>query len=310
MNQEIINYFNVPKMNYKWIQKMSLPYLSQPFRLTKFQVHQYNDQQPITLTYSLHHFIKEEEIHKLLPKYDTSISIESIIEKEWKRLNQQLIRMHILFRTIDIPSSLFQTDNVWNSLHCSAFPLTELNPNIWNYHLEKMANVLFLNPQSSYVQNYPPVFFIFSLFDLNDEQFLYLVLLSILLQSSKGYFAIKVKLPFSTIAIDVFLLLSSLYNKVVFLPLDSQSVYVVCKGFQSDFIKNNIPLIKNALFAIRPYYHLSAIHSSLHQPSKATSTPVVIHPFTRIFSENVPVFFLSKIEEIQVLMGHRQFHQN
>ena len=273
-------YYVIPKMNNQWIKHISTPY-NPPNQIPQK-----------LLSHSIKNFITQNQ-NQILNQ-----NSEKNIEKEWNKLNVHLINMHIMSKQIGIPELLFKTDNVWNYLHYSSFTSNE---NSWSQ--EKIFNVLFLSPQTLYLQNANSVHYIFSLFDLNNEQLIYLTLLSILLQSSRGFFVLKIKTPFTPLTLDIFFLLSSLYNKVVILTVDQNTQYLVCKGFQSDYIKNHIQNIKNCLFSIRPY-HLLYPHIQEHIMNKENVTNKITNQM-RILSEALPLYYISKMEEIQVLISNK-----
>jgi uncharacterized membrane protein len=261
------------------------------------------------------HLTNHQQLPKSSSKYFINTSqtqsqtqnTEKSIEKEWNKLNVHLINMHIMSKQIGLPDLLFKTDNVWNYLHYSSFTSNE---NSWSQ--EKIFNVLFLSPQTLYLQNANSVHYIFSLFDLNNEQLIYLTLLSILLQSSRGFFILKIKTPFTPLTLDIYFLLSTLYNKVVILTVDQNTQYLVCKGFQSDYIKNHIQNIKNCLFSIRPY-HLLFPHTqdSNHNGNTSNSgsgnnnNTGKVNQQMRIFTDALPLYYVSKMEEIQVLIMNK-----
>ena len=282
-------YYVLPKMNNRWIRSITIPHQPTTTR----------PQQTQTQTKSSSkYFINPSQT------YSQTQNTEKNIEKEWNKLNIHLINMHIMSKQIGLPDLLFKTDNVWNYLHYSSFTSNE---NSWSQ--EKTFNVLFLSPQTLYLQNANSVHYIFSLFDLNNEQTIYLTLLSILLQSSRGFFVLKIKTPFTPLTLDIFFLLSSLYNKVVILTIDQNTQYLVCKGFQSDYIKNHIQNIKNCLFSIRPYHLLfphtqEASHYKTQDASNNGNTGKVNQQM-RIFTDALPLYYVSKMEEIQVLIMNK-----
>ena len=277
-------YYVLPKMNNRWIRNIMSPHLTN---------HQQQNQLPKS---SSKYFINTSQTQS------QTQNTEKSIEKEWNKLNVHLINMHIMSKQIGLPELLFKTDNVWNYLHYSSFTSNE---NSWSQ--EKIFNVLFLNPQTLYLQNANSVHYIFSLFDLNNEQLIYLTLLSILLQSSRGFFILKIKTPFTPLTLDIYFLLSTLYNKVVILTVDQNTQYLVCKGFQSDYIKNHIQNIKNCLFSIRPY-HLLFPHTqdSNHNGNNNNNTNTgKVNQQMRIFTDALPLYYVSKMEEIQVLIMNK-----
>ena len=280
-------YYVLPKMNNRWIRNITIPH--QPTTTTR--------PQQIQTKSSSKYFINPSQT------YSQTQNTEKNIEKEWNKLNIHLINMHIMSKQIGLPELLFKTDNVWNYLHYSSFTSNE---NSWSQ--EKIFNVLFLSPQTLYLQNANSVHYIFSLFDLNNEQTIYLILLSILLQSSRGFFVLKIKTPFTPLTLDIFFLLSSLYNKVVILTVDQNTQYLVCKGFQSDYIKNYIQNIKNCLFSIRPYHllfpHTQEASHSKNQDTNNGNTGKVNQQM-RIFTDALPLYYVSKMEEIQVLIMNK-----
>jgi len=284
-------YYVLPKMNNRWIRNIMSPHLT-------IQSNQNQNQ-------NQNQFPKSSTKYFINPSQTQSQTqnTEKSIEKEWNKLNVHLINMHIMSKQIGLPDLLFKTDNVWNYLHYSSFTSNE---NSWSQ--EKIFSVLFLSPQTLYLQNANSVHYIFSLFDLNNEQMIYLTLLSILLQSSRGFFVLKIKTPFTPLTLDIYFLLSTLYNKVVILTVDQNTQYLVCKGFQSDYIKNHIQNIKNCLFSIRPY-HLLFPHTQDSNYSKTqdanNGNTGKVNQQMRIFTDALPLYYVSKMEEIQVLIMNK-----
>ena len=106
----------------------------------------------------------------------------------------------------------------------------------------------------------------------------------------------------------MYLILCVFYDEVkIIKPLSSRNSnserYLVCKGFQSDYIKNHIQSIKSCLFSIRPY-HLLFPHAQEPNINKENIANKITNQM-RILTEALPLYYISKMEEIQVLVSNK-----
>jgi hypothetical protein len=219
------------------------------------------------------------------------------IDKEWSKLNPLLIQLHLFHNPLNFLSNLNLNDSSWNFIHY--FPLTFINNVIPNHKFSPSLG-LFLLPHSFYLSNLQSVDLILSLYDISEEQIIYLSLFALLVQNHKGSFILKINYFYTTLIMDILHLLSCVYNKVILLPIDYVHFYVVCKGFQSDILKPHYEKIKTILQIMRPN-SLQRIVSSI--PSSSSSHSEIS---LRLFSKPLPSLFTSKIEEINVLIHHKQ----
>ena len=231
----------------------------------------------------------------------SSITSLHEIEKEWTKLSPLLLQLHLFHSPLSFLFNLPIHDSSWNFIHY--FPLTSsssstsITSSITTHTYSKYyvpSTGLFLLPHSFYFSTLQSADLILSLYDLCEEQILYLTLFSLLVQNPKGSFVLKLKYFYTPLIMDVLFLLSCVYNKVIILPLDYVNFYVICKGFQMDFIRAHTAQIKNILQSLRP--------NSLQRITVSKDTP----PLQRIFSMPLPSLFVSKIEEINVLVHHKQ----
>jgi hypothetical protein len=112
----------------------------------------------------------------------------------------------------------------------------------------------------------------------------------------------KLNYFYTPLMMDILYLLSCVYNKVIILPIDFTHFYVICKGFQIDYLKPHYEQIKYILQILRPNSLQRISPNPNHQKSETIS---------RIFSHPLPSLFTSKIEEINVLIHHKQLiHMN
>lgn len=219
------------------------------------------------------------------------------IDKEWSKLNPLLIQLHLFHNPLNFLSNLNLNDSSWNFIHY--FPLTFINNVIPNHKLSPSLG-LFLLPHSFYLSNLQSVDLILSLYDISEEQIVYLSLFALLVQNHKGSFVLKINYFYTTLIMDILHLLSCVYNKVILLPIDYIHFYVVCKGFQSDILKPHYEIIKTILQIMRPN-SLQRIVSNI--PSSSSSHSDIS---LRLFSKPLSSLFTSKIEEINVLIHHKQ----
>jgi hypothetical protein len=217
------------------------------------------------------------------------------IEKEWAKLSPLLMQLHLFHSPLSFLSSLPSNDSSWNFIHyfslLSSNILVQPITNSYSKYYTPSVG-LFLLPHSFYFSNLQYADLILSLYDLSEEQVVYLTLFALLVQNPKGSFVLKLKYFYTPLIIDVLYLLSCLYNKVILLPLDYVNFYVICKGFQMDFVKPHIAQFKHILYTLRPNSLQRIVHKDM--------------PSRRIFSKPLPALFVSKIEEINVLVHHKQ----
>lgn len=227
----------------------------------------------------------------------TSITSLHEIEKEWSKLSPLLFQLHLFHSPLSFLFNLPINDSSWNFIHY--FSLTSASAsassNTHNYSKYYVPSTgLFLLPHSFYFSSLQTADLILSLYELCEEQIVYLTLFALLVQNPKGSFVLKLKYFYTPLIMDLLYLLSCVYNKVILLPLDYVHFYVICKGFQMDFIRPHTVLLKNILQSLRP--------NSLQRISITKDT----QPLRRIFSMQLPSLFVSKIEEINVLVHHKQ----
>lgn len=224
------------------------------------------------------------------------------IEKEWAKINPLLIQLHLFYTPLTFPN-VNLNDSSWNFMHY--FPLTNTQTNNSNnnthnnikpnykYYLPSIG--LFLMPHSFYLSNLQSSDLILSLYDVSDEQIVYLSLFALLVQNHKGSFVLKLNYFYTPLIMDVLYLLSCVYNKVIILPIDYIHFYVVCKGFQMEYLKPYYEQIKHIMHILRP----NSLQRIMNKESVSSSS-------LRIFSTPLPSLFTSKIEEINVLVHHKQ----
>jgi hypothetical protein len=217
------------------------------------------------------------------------------IEKEWAKLSPLLLQLHLFHSPLCFLSNLPIHDSSWNFIHFFSLlhsnnPSQSVSNSYSKYYTPSVG--LFLLPHSFYFSNLQYADLILSLYDLSEEQIVYLTLFALLVQNPKGSFVLKLKYFYTPLIVDILYLLSCVYNKVILLPLDYVNFYVICKGFQSDFVKPHIPQFKQILLSLRPNSLQRIIPKEM--------------PSRRIFSKPLPSLFISKIEEINVLVHHKQ----
>lgn len=134
--------------------------------------------------------------------------------------------------------------------------------------------------------------------DFNNQEFtatkliLAQVVYALAIQSNNGNFVLKVFDTFSNATIDILYLLSSLYKHVyVVKPQTSRCAnsekYIICKGYNLD---ENRERIENIIEKI--YNNFDNLNSNLH--------------IETIFNFNYSRTFISKIEEINIIIGKKQ----
>lgn len=230
------------------------------------------------------------------------------IDKEWSKLSSILIQLHLFHNPLNFLNHLnLNNDSSWNFIHY--FPLIFGNSNNNGTNTPQIPNKyyypsmgLFLLPHSFYLSNLQSADLILSLYDTFEEQTVYLTLFALLVQNHKGSFVMKLNYFYTPLMMDILYLLSCVYNKVIILPIDFTHFYVICKGFQIDYLKPHYEQIKYILQILRPNSLQRISPNPNHQKSETIS---------RIFSHPLPSLFTSKIEEINVLIHHKQLiHMN
>ena len=319
-NVSLTIYYPLPKMNPKNVSQLTPVYSSEKpassvstdnnsvFFFLKDYQDRFLNSPPFPSTSSkkfFFHSLKKKEF-----KPSTSLSVSSTtassitnlheIEKEWSKLSPLLLQLHLFHSPLSFLFNLPVNDSSWNFIHYfslnSSFVsavVPPINPHSYSKHYVPSTG-LFLLPHSFYFSNLQPADLILSLYDLCEEQIVYLSLFALLVQNPKGSFVLKLKYFYTPLIMDILYLLSCVYNKVILLPLDYVHFYVICKGYQFDFIRPHTVLLKNILQTLRP--------NSLQRITTAKDTPSL----RRIFSMQLPSLFVSKIEEINVLVHHKQ----
>ena len=231
------------------------------------------------------------------------------IDKEWSKLSSILIQLHLFHNPLNFLNHLnLNNDSSWNFIHY--FPLVFNNnhntPQIPNkYYYPSMG--LFLLPHSFYLSNLQSSDLILSLYDTFEEQTVYLTLFALLVQNHKGSFVMKLNYFYTPLMMDILYLLSCVYNKVIILPIDFTHFYVICKGFQIDYLKPHYEQMKYMLQILRP----NSLQRISQTPTTANTNTHKSESISRIFSHPLPSLFTSKIEEINVLIHHKQLiHMN
>jgi hypothetical protein len=118
------------------------------------------------------------------------------------------------------------------------------------------------------------------------------------IQARKGILFWKVGDTYTEILLDIFVILSSFYEKTYFIKpvimdISRSEKYIVCKGF----------ILENA-YTIYPI--LCRLISNLKLPQGLGSYSKEIH---RLLSTSIPHFFVSKLEEINYMFGQSQLEQ-
>jgi hypothetical protein len=290
-------YYPLPKMNSRKLFDMVSIYISNEnpffytnsvhFFLKDFQDRSSSNYPPFSFKKNGFSFIKKKTNHS------------QEIEKEWSKLSPLLIQLHLFHNPLTFLSIVnLNNDSSWNFIHY--FPLNPKNQMILNnskYYAHSMG--LFLLPHSFYLSNLQSADLILSLYDTLEEQTVYLTLFALLVQNHKGSFVLKLNTFHTPLMMDLLYLLSCVYNKVIILPVDYVYFYVICKGFQIEFLRPHYEQIKTILHILRP--------NSLQKiTNKEKDTETSPSSSLRLFSKPLPSIFTSKIEEINVLIYHKQ----
>jgi hypothetical protein len=232
------------------------------------------------------------------------------IDKEWSKLNSILIQLHLFHSPLNFLNHLnLNNDSSWNFIHYFPLIFNNTNQNYINNNTPQIPNKyyypsigLFLLPHTFYLSNLQSADLILSLYDTFEEQTVYLTLFALLVQNHKGSFVMKLNYFYTPLMMDILYLLSCVYNKVIILPIDFTHFYVICKGFQIDYLKPHYEQIKYMLLILRP----NSLQRISPNPNPNNSESI-----SRIFSHPLPSLFTSKIEEINVLIHHKQLiHMN
>lgn len=129
-------------------------------------------------------------------------------------------------------------------------------------------------------------------------------------QSENGITVIKIHDVFYKPIIDVLYILSSLYDKVYIIKPNITNVisgerYLVCKNFvlnvQKVGVYNKYIHSLNALLMINNYEIYENYNSSENYEKCESSTII-----SSLIDEPLPVYLLSKLEEINIIIGHQQ----
>jgi hypothetical protein len=301
-------YYPLPKMNPKNLSCLVPLYTTEessyPFNSVQFFLKDFHERPTFPSPFPpfskkfYFYSLKKKDIK--LPFYSTTpppLATIQEIEKEWAKLSPLLMQLHLFHNPLYFLSSLPSNETSWNYIHYFSLTLTTNPidiPPLIPYAYSKYAQPttgLFLVPHSFYYSNLSPADFILSLYELSEEQIVYLTLFALLVQNPKGAFVLKLKYFYTPLIMDILYLLSCVYNKVILLPLDYVHFYVICKGFQMEFVKPHYTQMRHILYTLRP----NALQRIV---SKNT-------PSRRLFSTPLPALFVSKIEEINVLVHHK-----
>jgi hypothetical protein len=186
---------------------------------------------------------------------------------------------------------------------------------------------MFIHPHSFYVPNLTQADLIVSLHKCPEEQTVYLLLLAILSQAPKGALVAHIPYFYTSFMSDVLFLLSAVYNKTILLFIEGQ-ITVVCKGFQQELLRPFVPAVRQILQAMRPTTIQKIFTSSYvlgagiggvggvaapagpGMPGGAAKTRTQSSVETdlstmRLFNCSLPACFVSKLEEINVLIHHK-----
>lgn len=307
MNHTLNIYYPLPKMNPKNISHIVpiysvenaqtiIPPSSFHFFLKDIQERHHAIPPPFSSKKYYFQSLKKKEtktipllssIHSTSPPAPMSV-LE--IEKEWSKLCPLLIQLHVFHTPLTFLSHFPVHDSSWNYMHY--FPLQSYSQHTHSYSKYSIPPVgLFLLPHSFYFSNLQNADLILSLYELQDEYLVYLTLFALLVQNPKGSFVMKLKFFYTPLMMDILYLLSCCYNKVILLPLDYVNFYVVCKGFQMDYVKPHFTQMKHILYSLRD----TAVQRIVVKDA----------PFKRLFSKPLPALFISKMEEIHVLIQHK-----
>lgn len=114
------------------------------------------------------------------------------------------------------------------------------------------------------------------------------------IQARKGILFWKVSDTYTEILLDIFVLLSSFYDKTYFIKpvimdISRSEKYIVCKGFTLENAYTIYPVL---------YRMISTINLKLQSSE-----------IKRLISKPIPHFFVSKLEEINYMFGQAQLEQ-
>ena len=120
------------------------------------------------------------------------------------------------------------------------------------------------------------------------------ICMAICTQSKKGIFIWKINESFSQLSLEIIYFLSSFYEKTYIIKpsiIDSSKSekYIVCKGYL--------------------YENSYSIYTYLHSFIKHIETYSSKHPICRFLNINIPNFFISKLEEVNYILGQSQLEQ-
>ena len=119
------------------------------------------------------------------------------------------------------------------------------------------------------------------------------------IQARKGILFWKVSDTYTEILLDIFVLLSSFYEKTYFIKpvimdISRSEKYVVCKGFTQENAYSIYPIL------YRMISRIESVYSDLNCKEKEIK---------RLLSKPIPHFFVSKLEEINYMFGQVQLEQ-
>lgn len=281
----MMSYFSLPKMNSKKLAHLVPVFSAENANITSYK---YNSVNIFNLGPST----------SLKPNPDLNKTIsENQLEKEWEKLIKSFASFYIFGDVL--MSKIFQKiplmgESSWS--HFVYFYVENVKePSTANAATSNSSHVgIFIYPNSFYLPDAQTADIIVSFNDLTVDQMVYVTLSALLLQNGRGIFIMKLNRYFYTpLCMDILYLLACVYNKVFLMPVDN-NLYVVCKGFQQT--------------AVRPFFvQMKHILMTLRQNSiKAVQTNGDYN--RRIFSTALSSFFVSKVEEYNVLFTHRLFN--
>jgi hypothetical protein len=113
-------------------------------------------------------------------------------------------------------------------------------------------------------------------------------------QAKNGTCIIKIDNTLYKPIIDFIYIMSSLYDKVYIIKPNSSNIttsekYLICKNYQSSLCKNDLSEIN--------YYTLRLFNSSINRN---------INTIKSFLNFDIPQYFLSKLDDINIITGHQQ----
>lgn len=130
---------------------------------------------------------------------------------------------------------------------------------------------------------------------MNNKSILIQICMVLCTQIKKGIFIWKVGDTYSKFSLEIMFFLSSFYEKVYIIKpsiidVSKSDKYVVCKGFLYDNTYSIYTYLHSFVKHIDTYYH----------PKKHISS---------FLNVNIPNFFISKLEEVNYILGQTQLEQ-